>query len=120
MYVHVAGKRPKEGCNRTYHGDLGRTYELELHRPREELVPFVCLITITAAGGVHGDLVQFGAFKPKATDIDPDDGELVNEFINQIKLKPFFRASEVTLSCWCRTLHDIDESDSTPSRFVPI
>jgi hypothetical protein len=46
------------GCNRTYYGDIGRTYELELHRPREDLVPYVCLITITAAGGIHGDLVQ--------------------------------------------------------------
>ncbi|XP_028157307.1 low-density lipoprotein receptor-related protein-like [Ostrinia furnacalis] len=45
-------------CNRTYYGDIGRTYELELHRPREDLVPYVCLITITAAGGIHGDLVQ--------------------------------------------------------------
>ncbi|XP_013139476.1 PREDICTED: uncharacterized protein LOC106104080 [Papilio polytes] len=45
-------------CNRTYYGDIGRTYELELHRPREDLVPYVCLLTITAAGGVHGDLVQ--------------------------------------------------------------
>ncbi|XP_011559939.3 uncharacterized protein LOC105390349 [Plutella xylostella] len=45
-------------CNKTYYGDIGRTYELELHRPREDLVPYVCLLTITAAGGVHGDLVQ--------------------------------------------------------------
>lgn len=46
------------GCNKTYYGDIGRTYELELHRPREDLVPYVCLLTITAAGGIHGDLVQ--------------------------------------------------------------
>ncbi|XP_028030461.1 uncharacterized protein LOC114243244 [Bombyx mandarina] len=45
-------------CNRTYYGDIGRTYEVELHRPREDLVPYVCLLTITAAGGIHGDLVQ--------------------------------------------------------------
>lgn len=46
------------GCNKTYYGDIGRTYEVELHRPREDLVPYVCLLTITAPGGVHGDLVQ--------------------------------------------------------------
>lgn len=46
------------GCNKTYYGDIGRTYEVELHRPREDLVPYVCLLTITAAGGIHGDLVQ--------------------------------------------------------------
>ncbi|XP_034840103.1 uncharacterized protein [Maniola hyperantus] len=45
-------------CNKTYYGDIGRTYEMELHRPREDLVPYVCLLTITAAGGIHGDLVQ--------------------------------------------------------------
>ncbi|CAH3894143.1 unnamed protein product [Pieris brassicae] len=45
-------------CNRTYYGDIGRTYELELHRPRQDLVPYVCLITVTAAGGIHGDLIQ--------------------------------------------------------------
>ncbi|XP_041977811.1 uncharacterized protein LOC121732087 [Aricia agestis] len=45
-------------CNKTYYGDIGRTYEMELHRPREDLVPYVCLLTVTAAGGIHGDLVQ--------------------------------------------------------------
>ncbi|XP_045485141.1 uncharacterized protein LOC110995642 [Pieris rapae] len=45
-------------CNRTYYGDIGRTYELELHRPRQDLVPYVCLITVTAPGGIHGDLIQ--------------------------------------------------------------
>ncbi|CAH2086735.1 unnamed protein product [Euphydryas editha] len=49
-----------KGCNKTYYGDIGRTYELELHRPREDLVPYICLLTITAAGGIHGDLVQVG------------------------------------------------------------
>ncbi|XP_049770968.1 uncharacterized protein LOC126112383 [Schistocerca cancellata] len=45
-------------CNRTYYGDLGRTYELELHRPREDRLPFVCRLTFTASGGDLGDLVQ--------------------------------------------------------------
>ncbi|CAH2216325.1 jg13329, partial [Pararge aegeria aegeria] len=52
-------------CNKTYYGDIGRTYEVELHRPREDLVPYVCLLTITAAGGMHGDLVQVGVFSFK-------------------------------------------------------
>ncbi|CAG9096206.1 unnamed protein product [Plutella xylostella] len=52
-------------CNKTYYGDIGRTYELELHRPREDLVPYVCLLTITAAGGVHGDLVQSYQHRPR-------------------------------------------------------
>ncbi|XP_033607725.1 low-density lipoprotein receptor-related protein 8-like, partial [Cryptotermes secundus] len=45
-------------CNRTYYGDVGKTYELELHRPREDRMPFVCHLTFQAAGGDMGDLVQ--------------------------------------------------------------
>lgn len=46
------------GCNRTYYGDIGQTYALELHRPKQDRVPFVCVLTFTAAGGQHGDVVQ--------------------------------------------------------------
>jgi hypothetical protein len=45
-------------CNRTYYGDVGKTYELELHRPREDRMPFVCHLTFQAGGGDLGDLVQ--------------------------------------------------------------
>jgi hypothetical protein len=45
-------------CNRTYFGDVGRTYELEIRRPREDRLPFVCHLNFTAAGGQWGDLVQ--------------------------------------------------------------
>nr|CAD7434252.1 unnamed protein product [Timema monikensis] len=45
-------------CNRTYHGDVGKTYELELHRPREDRLPFICQLTLTAGGGDLGDIVQ--------------------------------------------------------------
>lgn len=45
-------------CNRTYYGNLGVTYHMELHRPKEEKTPFVCQLTFTAAGGMHGDIVQ--------------------------------------------------------------
>ncbi|KPU78217.1 uncharacterized protein Dana_GF10200, isoform B [Drosophila ananassae] len=45
-------------CNRTYYGDIGQTYALELHRPKQDRVPFVCVLTFTAAGGQHGDVVQ--------------------------------------------------------------
>ncbi|XP_037908293.1 uncharacterized protein LOC119649946 isoform X2 [Hermetia illucens] len=45
-------------CNRTYYGDQGFTYSLELHRPKEDKIPYICLLTFTAAGGVHGDIVQ--------------------------------------------------------------
>lgn len=45
-------------CNRTYYGDVGRTYELEIRRPREDRLPFLCHLNFTAAGGQLGDLVQ--------------------------------------------------------------
>ncbi|KAG5885527.1 hypothetical protein JTB14_022016 [Gonioctena quinquepunctata] len=45
-------------CNRTYYGVIGRTYDLELHRPKEDKIPFICFLTFTAAGGDYGDLIQ--------------------------------------------------------------
>ncbi|XP_046807625.1 uncharacterized protein LOC111683168 isoform X2 [Lucilia cuprina] len=45
-------------CNRTYYGDIGLTYSLELHRPKQDRLPYVCVLTFTAAGGQHGDVVQ--------------------------------------------------------------
>ncbi|XP_021700586.1 uncharacterized protein LOC110676555 [Aedes aegypti] len=45
-------------CNRTYYGNIGLTYDLELHRPKEDRIPYVCILTFTAAGGNHGDIVQ--------------------------------------------------------------
>jgi hypothetical protein len=37
---------------------------MELHRPKEEKTPFVCQLTFTAAGGVHGDIVQVRDLQP--------------------------------------------------------
>jgi hypothetical protein len=31
---------------------------MELHRPKEDKLPYVCLITFAAAGGANGDIVQ--------------------------------------------------------------
>ncbi|XP_026734671.1 uncharacterized protein LOC113498735 [Trichoplusia ni] len=45
-------------CNRTYMGDVGRTYELEVRRPREDHLPFVCHLNFTATGGNYGDIIQ--------------------------------------------------------------
>lgn len=47
-------------CNRTYYGEIGRTYELEVRRPREDRLPFLCHLNFTAAGGIFGDLIQVG------------------------------------------------------------
>ncbi|XP_059482950.1 uncharacterized protein LOC132201076 [Neocloeon triangulifer] len=45
-------------CNRTYFGEVGRTYEIEIRRPHEDQLPFACHLNFTAAGGQWGDLVQ--------------------------------------------------------------
>ncbi|XP_034948578.1 uncharacterized protein [Chelonus insularis] len=45
-------------CNRTYHGQEGRTYELDLPRPNQVRLPFLCHLTFTAGGPGHGELVQ--------------------------------------------------------------
>ncbi|KAG8233750.1 hypothetical protein J437_LFUL003820, partial [Ladona fulva] len=45
-------------CNRTYFGAVGVTLDLEIHRPREEGLPFLCPLTIAAGGGELGDIVQ--------------------------------------------------------------
>lgn len=48
-------------CNRTYYGEVGKTYDLELHRPKEDKIPFICHLTFSAGGGDFGDLVQVSA-----------------------------------------------------------
>lgn len=48
----------RPGCNRTYYGNVGLTYDLELHRPKEDKIPYTCILTFSAAGGQHGDIVQ--------------------------------------------------------------
>ncbi|CAK1580186.1 unnamed protein product [Parnassius mnemosyne] len=45
-------------CNRTYMGDVGRTYEIEVRRPREDHLPFICNLNFTATGGNYGDIIQ--------------------------------------------------------------
>jgi hypothetical protein len=45
-------------CNRTFYGDVGNTYQLQLNKPREQKLPFLCHLTFTANGHVFGDIVQ--------------------------------------------------------------
>ncbi|XP_037294375.1 uncharacterized protein LOC119189290 [Manduca sexta] len=55
-------------CNRTYMGDVGRTYELEVRRPREDHLPFVCHLNFTAMGGNYGDIIQAPSHRILASD----------------------------------------------------
>ncbi|ERL86657.1 hypothetical protein D910_04063, partial [Dendroctonus ponderosae] len=74
-------------CNRTYSGTTGKTYQLELHRPKEDKIPFICDLTFTAAGGVFGDLVQItfdsftlGRFVSFTSEGCPDGALQISEF----------------------------------------
>ncbi|XP_053680820.1 uncharacterized protein LOC128731713 [Anopheles nili] len=49
-------------CNRTLHGEAGRTYELQLQNP-DGAYPFVCHLNFTASGGQYGDIVQLNLAK---------------------------------------------------------
>lgn len=43
-------------CNRTMFGDVGKTYEIEIDKPK--MLPFACHFNFTAPGGSHGDIIQ--------------------------------------------------------------
>ncbi|XP_055708213.1 uncharacterized protein LOC129804698 [Phlebotomus papatasi] len=45
-------------CNRTYYGDVGRTYALRVPPPQWTRLPFLCHLTFTASGHDQGDIVQ--------------------------------------------------------------
>lgn len=45
-------------CNKTYFGEVGKTYYFELHRPKIDKVPYFCKLTFNAPGGDFGDIVQ--------------------------------------------------------------
>ncbi|XP_052901737.1 uncharacterized protein LOC128309403 [Anopheles moucheti] len=49
-------------CNRTLHGEAGRTYELQIQNPHG-VYPFVCHLNFTATGGLYGDIVQLNLAK---------------------------------------------------------
>ncbi|ALC45173.1 CG32206, partial [Drosophila busckii] len=45
-------------CNRTYYGDIGRTYAIKVPTPQWNKLPFLCHLTFTASGHDQGDIVQ--------------------------------------------------------------
>ncbi|KAL0271271.1 UNVERIFIED_CONTAM: hypothetical protein PYX00_008412 [Menopon gallinae] len=66
-------------CNRTYYGDIGKTYDLEIPRPRSDRIPFFCHLTFTANGHNYGDFIQLlfdsfhiGRYEPLKFDGCPD------------------------------------------------
>ncbi|XP_042893108.1 uncharacterized protein LOC122267168 [Penaeus japonicus] len=50
-------------CNRTYYGVVGKTYELQVHWPLQTKRTPPCNLTLVAAGGPHGDLIQLAFHK---------------------------------------------------------
>jgi hypothetical protein len=66
-------------CNRTYYGDVSKTYELELHKPREDRLPFLCQLTFMANGHNHGELVQVSNSTPWHETMPTERPPLVGE-----------------------------------------
>lgn len=62
MFVDLLKKFLFTACNRTYYGDVGKTYEFELHRPKPDKLPFICFIKLVAPGHRLGDLIQVRIF----------------------------------------------------------
>ncbi|XP_050696150.1 uncharacterized protein LOC126985386 [Eriocheir sinensis] len=50
-------------CNRLYYGTVGKTYELQVLWPLQTKRAPVCNLTLVAAGGPHGDLIQLAFHK---------------------------------------------------------
>ncbi|XP_030746588.1 uncharacterized protein LOC115875308, partial [Sitophilus oryzae] len=66
-------------CNRTYYGDVSKTYDLKVLKAADARLPFLCHLTFTANGQSHGDIVQLifdefklGRYEPSALDGCPD------------------------------------------------
>ncbi|XP_030374233.1 uncharacterized protein LOC115623825 [Scaptodrosophila lebanonensis] len=69
-------------CNRTYYGDIGRTYAIKVPTPQWNKLPFLCHLTFTASGHDQGDIVQIifdgftvGRFDEGMVDTDVDGYE---------------------------------------------
>ncbi|CAB4054339.1 unnamed protein product [Lepeophtheirus salmonis] len=45
-------------CNRTYYGEVGRSYRLSIPRPRANKLPFICDLHFVAKHDDFGDLIQ--------------------------------------------------------------
>lgn len=54
--THTNARSHHTVCNRTWFGDVGKTYEMELDKPT--VLPFICHLNFTAPGGSHGDIIQ--------------------------------------------------------------
>ncbi|XP_057653185.1 uncharacterized protein LOC130892023 [Diorhabda carinulata] len=66
-------------CNRTYYGDVGKTYDLRVLKLTDPRLPFLCHLTFTANGQNHGDIIQLifdefkvGRYEASALDGCPD------------------------------------------------
>ncbi|KAG4071236.1 hypothetical protein HA402_008971 [Bradysia odoriphaga] len=101
-------------CNRTYYGDIGRTYSLRVPPPQWNRLPFLCHITFTASGHEQGDIVQIifdafsvGRFDEGLIDADSDSGDTTLTSLGDLPGCPegFMQLSELgrpfTGGSWC-------------------
>lgn len=56
--MYISRYLPHTVCNRTYYGDIGRTYAIKVPTPQWNKLPFLCHLTFTASGHDQGDIVQ--------------------------------------------------------------
>lgn len=56
--MRISRYLPRTVCNRTYYGDIGRTYAIKVPTPQWNKLPFLCHLTFTASGHDQGDIVQ--------------------------------------------------------------
>ncbi|XP_052124465.1 uncharacterized protein LOC113206306 isoform X2 [Frankliniella occidentalis] len=120
-------------CNRTYYGDVGKTYELSIGKPALDRIPYNCHLTFTASGHTHGELIQLifdefhvGRYLKHAADEGCPDGhmtlaELGRPFTGGVWCGPssgytvyFSEVSTVTLSL---RLFPTPAHATTPFRF---
>jgi len=51
-------------CNRTYYGEVGKSYRLSVKKIQKER-PFLCHLSFTASGQEHGDFVEVSIIQYK-------------------------------------------------------
>jgi len=51
-------------CNRTYYGEVGKSYRLAVKKIQKER-PFLCHLSFTASGQEHGDFVEVSIIQYK-------------------------------------------------------
>eukprot|EP00094_Tigriopus_californicus_P007098 TCALIF_06833-PA protein Name:"Protein of unknown function" AED:0.06 eAED:0.06 QI:0/0/0/0.6/1/1/5/0/1037 len=103
-------------CNKTYHGDVGKTYRLSVSQPPLDQLPFTCRMRFSAAHYELGDIVKLtlekfriGHFQSPLHNGCPDGALKIsdgNRFhggqycgsVNQFQMKPIYISETTSLT----------------------